>query len=231
MLQEVTRPSTGARAGAYHIATTGRHNAGFGGEASQLPHDRGSKAQTWTSRKIHTRKPVASLPKIVKMGDRVVVVSDRSYIERVQTGNMIEPAEENGTLDVDFLPWVLRSQMEPMNLACFEECVSPRLHDFIVLSWTPGSSPTARMRAGACRGSPAGHGAFTAFVNEKEHTGHQRQEAKPENAIPEVQVDCCFMGSTSEASTRDTEDDCEQCVQRACDQETVAVLSATTTRS
>ena len=190
----------------------------------------------------HEEARGVSLPKIVKKGDRVVVVSDRSYIERVQTGNMIEPAEENGThhLDVDFLPLGFSEPdgtHEPRVFrgVCVTETARPNCDTRLIacgrLSWTPRSAPTARMRAGACRGSPAGHGAFTAFVNEKEHPGHQRQEARPENAIPEVQVDCCFMRSKSEASTRDTEDDCEQCVQRACDQETVAVLSATTIRS
>ena len=52
-----------------------------------------------------TRKPLASVSKIVKKGNRVVFGSDWSYIENVLTGKRIELTEENGThhLDVDFL--------------------------------------------------------------------------------------------------------------------------------
>ena len=52
-----------------------------------------------------TRKPLASVSKIVKKGNRVVFGSDRSYIENVLTGKQIELTEEKGTyhLDVDFI--------------------------------------------------------------------------------------------------------------------------------
>ena len=109
-----------------------------------------------------TREPLASVSKIVKKGNWVVLGSDRSYTENVLTGKRIELTEQKETyhLDVDVL--------------------------------TPGfAGPACRMRADACRGrsprrgcprmprprSTTSHGAFTASVDEesKQGTDDRRQ--------------------------------------------------------
>ena len=130
-----------------------------------------------------TREPLASVSKIVKKGNWVVLGSDRSYIENVLTGKRIELTEQKGTyhLDVDVL--------------------------------TPSfAGPACRMRADACRGrsprrgcprmprprSTTSHGAFTASVDEESKQGHRRQEARSENATPEVHMDYCFMRRNSD---------------------------------
>ena len=53
----------------------------------------------------HARKPLASVSKIVRKGNRVVFDATGSYIENVGSGKRIELHEENGTyhLDVEFL--------------------------------------------------------------------------------------------------------------------------------
>ena len=53
----------------------------------------------------HTRKPLASVSRIVHKGNKVVFAAGRSYIENVKTGQQIELIEEHGTyhMDVDLL--------------------------------------------------------------------------------------------------------------------------------
>ena len=52
-----------------------------------------------------SRKPLASVSKIVSNGNRVVFAPDRSYIENVSSGRKIDTQLTNGTyaIDVEFL--------------------------------------------------------------------------------------------------------------------------------
>ena len=51
------------------------------------------------------RKPVASVSKIVRKGNKVVFSPDSSYIENIASGQRMNIVEDRGTyhLDVDFL--------------------------------------------------------------------------------------------------------------------------------
>ena len=53
----------------------------------------------------HTRKPLASVSKIVKKGNRVLFDLEGSYIEHVKSGKKIPLQESGGTyhLDVEYL--------------------------------------------------------------------------------------------------------------------------------
>ena len=200
MLQGVpTRPSPGSRAGAHCIAANGARMPNLGEKHVKFRTGEGLSSSVFFQ-VTQTRKPLASVSKIVKKGNRVVFGTDRSYIETLQTGKQIELTEENGTyhLDVEFyLPWFYGASAESMRLASCEERVSKI---FACGDVELGSGEIevdveigdpAKMRADACRGRspsrgyprrsrlrsttpPTCHtdlGASTAFVGEENKQG------------------------------------------------------------
>lgn len=105
MLEEVPiQESAGSRAGLCYIAANGGKMPNLGEKHVKFRTKEGLSSSVMFQ-VTHTRKPFASVSKIVRKGNKVVFAPDRSYIENVKTGNQIELIEEFGTyhLDVDFL--------------------------------------------------------------------------------------------------------------------------------
>ena len=127
MLQGVpTRPSPGSRAGAHYIAANGARMPNLGEKHVKFRTGEGLSSSVFFQ-VTQTRKPLASVSKIVKKGNGVVFGTDRSYIENLQTGKQIELTEENGRhhLDVEFyLPGFYAAGAESMRLASCEERVT-----------------------------------------------------------------------------------------------------------
>ena len=105
MLKEIQlRESEGSRKGISYIAANGGRMPNMGERKVHFKTDTGSESSV-VFQVTHARKPLASVSKIVRKGNRVIFDAQGSYIENVSTGKRIGLHEENGTyhLDVEFV--------------------------------------------------------------------------------------------------------------------------------
>jgi len=105
MLHEIKlQESEGSRAGVQYIAANGGKMPNLGEKRVHFKTKTGMESNV-VFQVTHARKPLASVSKIVKKGNRVVFSPTGSYIENIDSGKKIELNEVNGTyhMDVEFL--------------------------------------------------------------------------------------------------------------------------------
>ena len=165
------QPSPGSQRGACFIAANGTRMENLGQKRVDFEAANGVKSNI-LFQVTDSRKPLASVSKIVAKGNRVVFAPDRSYIENVSSGRKIDMQLTNGTyaIDVEFLatgPFcqaaVARTEIDKHNMTHLP-----------FRSW--------------CRHCVRGRA---------ESHPHLRQRPK-ELVIPELHADYCFLGKADE---------------------------------
>lgn len=105
MLEEVPiQESAGSRSGLYYIAANGGKMPNVGEKHVRFRTKEGLVSSV-LFQVTAARKPLASVSKIVRKGNKVVFAPDSSYIENIASGQRMNIVEDRGTyhLDVDFL--------------------------------------------------------------------------------------------------------------------------------
>jgi len=105
MLNEIkVQESEGSRNGVQYIAANGAKMPNLGEKKVFFKTKDGMESNV-VFQVTHARKPLASVSKIVKKGNKVIFSPSGSYIENIDTGKKIELNEANGTyhMDVEYL--------------------------------------------------------------------------------------------------------------------------------
>ena len=105
MLREVQmHQSKGSKAGVQFVAANGGKMPNLGEKRVHFRTKDGMESNV-VFQVTHARKPLASVSKIVRKGNKVVFSPTCSYIENIESGKRIELDEVNGTyhMDVEFL--------------------------------------------------------------------------------------------------------------------------------
>ena len=105
MLSEVQmHQSAGSKAGVQYVAANGGKMPNLG-EKKVFFRTKDGMESNVVFQVTHARKPLASVSKIVRKGNRVIFSPTGSYIENIESGKKIELDEANGTyhMDVEFL--------------------------------------------------------------------------------------------------------------------------------
>ena len=105
MLKEVQlKESIGSRSGVHYVAANGGRMPNLGEKQVYFKTKNGAESNV-VFQVTHARKPLASVSKMVKKGNRVVFSPTGSYIENIATERRIDMEEVNGTyrIDVEYL--------------------------------------------------------------------------------------------------------------------------------
>ena len=105
MLHEIRlQESEGSKAGVQYVAANGGKMPNLGEKKVRFKTKNGMESNV-VFQVTDARKPLASVSKIVKKGNRVIFSPTESYIENITSGKKIELNEVNGTyhMDVEFL--------------------------------------------------------------------------------------------------------------------------------
>ena len=105
MLTEIKlQESEGSKNGVQYVAANGAIMPNLGEKRVRFKTQDGADSSI-LFQVTHARKPLASVSKIVKKGNRVVFEPEGSYIEHVSSGEKIPLQESGGTyhLDVEYL--------------------------------------------------------------------------------------------------------------------------------
>jgi len=101
MLKEIQlKESKGSKAGVQYIAANGGRMPNLGEKQVHFKTSDGAESNV-VFQVTHARKPLASVSKMVKKGNRVIFSPSGSYIENIATKKRIDMQEVNGTYQID----------------------------------------------------------------------------------------------------------------------------------
>ena len=101
MLKEIQlKESKGSKAGVQYIAANGGRMPNLGEKQVHFRTADGAESNV-VFQVTHARKPLASVSKMVKKGNRVIFSPSGSYIENIATKKRIDMQEVNGTYQID----------------------------------------------------------------------------------------------------------------------------------
>ena len=101
MLSEVKLvPSEGSRNGIHYVAANGGRMPNLGEKQVHFQTPEGGESNV-VFQVTHARKPLVSVSRMVRKGNKVVFGPDEAYIENVATGKRIMMQESNGAYEVD----------------------------------------------------------------------------------------------------------------------------------
>jgi len=101
ILKEIQlKESKGSKAGVQYIAANGGRMPNLGEKQVHFKTSDGAESNV-VFQVTHARKPLASVSKMVKKGNRVIFSPSGSYIENIATKKRIDMQEVNGTYQID----------------------------------------------------------------------------------------------------------------------------------